>query len=64
MTRCRNADICEHLDAVPMQRLVYGANADVMLTLMLFALYSTGGKRVMHARCGVVENAMQCKSCR
>ena len=27
-----------------MQRLVYGANADVMLTLRLIALYSTGGK--------------------
>ena len=33
-----------------MQRLVYGANANVMLTLMLIALYSSGGKRVMHAR--------------
>ena len=36
-----------------MQRLVYGADADVMPTLMLIA-HSTGGKRVMHAR-GVVE---------
>ena len=26
-----------------MQRLVYGANVDVMPTLMLIALYSTGG---------------------
>ena len=31
-------------------RLVCGANADVMLTLKLIALYSPGGKRAMHAR--------------
>ena len=37
-----------------MQRLVYGADADVMPMLMLIALYSTRGKWVMHAR-GVVE---------
>ena len=35
---------------MPMQGLVHGANADVMPTLMLIALYSSGGKRVMHAR--------------
>ena len=34
-----------------MQRLVYGANANVMSTLMLLALYSSWGKRVMYA-CG------------
>ena len=33
-----------------MQRLVYGANADVMPTLMLIALYSSRGKWVMQAR--------------
>ena len=38
---------------------MYGANADVMLTLMLVALYSTRGTRAMHAPGGVVENAMQ-----
>ena len=42
-----------------MQRLVYGANADVMLMLMLIALYSTGGKQAMHARGG--GGKMQCK---
>ena len=34
-----------------MQRLVHGAYADVMPKLMLIALYSFGGKQVMHA-CG------------
>ena len=39
-------------------RLVCDANADVMLMLMLVALYSTGGKRAMHARgCGGKCNA-------
>ena len=42
-----------------MQRLVYDADADVMLTLMFIAQYSSRGKRVMYAR-GEVEkcNAM------
>ena len=33
-----------------MQILVHGVDADVMPTLMLIALYSSRGKRVMHAR--------------
>ena len=33
-------------------RLVCDANADVMLAVMLAVLYSTGGKRAMHARGG------------
>ena len=33
-----------------MQRLVYGADVDVMPMLMLIALYSSRGKRVTHAR--------------
>ena len=33
-----------------MQRLVYGADAGVMLMLMFIALYSSGGKQLMHAR--------------
>ena len=36
-------------NAVPMQGLVHDANADVMPTLMLIALYSSRGKQVMHA---------------
>ena len=43
-----------------MQRLVYGANADAMLTLMLIALYSTRGKAGDACTwCGGKCNAMQ-----
>ena len=42
-----------------MQGLVHGANADVMPMLLLIALYSSRGKRVMHAhRKGRKCNAM------
>ena len=42
-----------------MQTLVCDANAGAMLTLMLIALYSAGGTRVMHACDDVMDDAMQ-----
>ena len=45
-----------------MQGLVHGANADVMPTLMLIALYSSRGKWVMHAR--GKGGKCKCKGCR
>ena len=59
MTRCTLQMLMSTLGCDANARLVCGANADVMLTLMLVALYSIGeSERCMHV---IVVEKMQCR---